>query len=242
MLALRLELEEQLRQAVMRAQAEKLWPCTAQPDSYALIDAPEYVGGDISWPGLRTLPGGKDLWDRAAAVLPAVLELPSGSPVRPTGFAAGFVNFAWTVPGREYILRRAAERDSSEVQGTSLPREVAYAVKRTIWLEKMAGDQLADNCVSPPGEIWAKALTRQEETALISGIERLAQISAKAARRRRPQPALSLAIFLSQAWGVYYEHRALLKGTAAQIRARAALGRALRAVLLSVPGSAKANA
>lgn len=233
MLALRSELAEKLRQAVARAEAAGLWPCGARPAAYALIDSPRFVGGNISWPGLRASVRDRSAWGRAAEALRANLELTPLSPVCWSGCADGFVNFSWTGTGREHILRRAAEIGAAQAPASALPPSVFYAVQRTLWLEKMAFDQLAESLVSPPEENWSISLTHPEEIALISGIERLAWAAARGRRGHGLQPVLSQAGALARAWGDYYERNTLLKGTAEQIRARTALSRALRAVLSS---------
>ncbi len=233
MLALRLEITEQLKQAVTRAERQGLWPSGLQPASYALLDTPRSISGNVSWPGLRTLTANQTEREALAEILLSMLKENAASRFCCSGCTAGFINFSWTEAGREYILRRAAASDNKE-EPAALPQDLSRAIQRTRWLEKMAQDQLADNYLSPSGESWANNLTMPEEIRLIHGIERLAWAAVREERKTKQPSALSKAKLLALEWGEYYTRHTLLKGTAEQLRARAALGRALRTVLSSL--------
>ncbi|MDO5296408.1 MAG: hypothetical protein Q4F00_07235 [bacterium] len=232
MLSLRQELAELLRQAVDRAELEGLWPHGLRPAVFSLIDTPRSVSGDVSWPGLRTLPQEYSVQiDHLADIIRSSLQLTDCSRFCWRGCAAGFINFAWTEIGREWILRWAAAQACPN-NFFALPNELAYAVQRTLWLEKMAEDQGQADLAAVSGEVWAAELLAQEEIALISASERAAWNCAKAKAMGKSDKAAIQIRLLAQEWGSYYERHTLLKGTAAQVRARVALGRAVRAVLL----------
>ena len=144
------------------------------------------------------------------------------------GFCQFFLD--WSRAG---VHSASGRRDRRSTGAGPCAAAACALCRRTLWLEKMAFDQLAESLVSPPEENWSVSLTHPEEIALISGIERLAWAAAGGRRGHGLQPVLSQAGTLARAWGDYYERNTLLKGTAEQIRARTALSRALRAVLSS---------
>ncbi|MBQ7568978.1 hypothetical protein IJT17_09255 [bacterium] len=248
MLSLRKELTARIRRAVTAAQNDRLWSADLQPSSFEVISAPHSAGGDVSWPGLLALPIGREARPRLAELLRTYMQITPACFYSWAGLQAGFVNFSWSEAGWEHLLRRAAAREMPDGTVTiwqgqeslkaigavshSQARELTYAIQRTLWLEKMACDQRGQECIaSSTDEVWAASLTSPEERSILRLTEYLPWTCAKTAQTNRPQAAMAQAVRLARAWGEYYERFKLLKGTEAQIRARIALGKAVRAAL-----------